>query len=230
MSTASPVVLGDPRISAIALPPTNDDDLVDGRETVPELAWSHLYEEPTGAYAHLRRGLVERLLRAQDALPEGFRLLLVEGHRPAHIQQEYYDSYAAQLVAERGPLPAEELRTLASRYISPPDVAPHVSGAAIDLVLTSAGGEELDMGTRINATPEESEGACYLAADNISAEARAHREVLTAAMGAAGIVNYPPEWWHWSYGDRYWAFAEGRSQALYGPVRRYFPAKPNPEG
>jgi D-alanyl-D-alanine dipeptidase len=29
-------------------------------------------------------------------------------------------------------------------------------------------------------------------------------------MCGAGFVNYPPEWWHWSYGDKYWAFISGR--------------------
>jgi hypothetical protein len=25
-------------------------------------------------------------------------------------------------------------------------------------------------------------------------------------MQAHGFVNYPTEWWHFSYGDRYWAY------------------------
>jgi len=37
-------------------------------------------------------------------------------------------------------------------------------------------------------------------------------------MAAAGFVNYPSEWWHWSYGDRYWAFTTGPSHARYGPA------------
>jgi hypothetical protein len=34
----------------------------------------------------------------------------------------------------------------------------------------------------------------------------------------AGMLNYPTEWWHWSYGDRYWAHATGADTALYGPI------------
>ena len=37
-------------------------------------------------------------------------------------------------------------------------------------------------------------------------------------MTATGFVNYPSEWWHWSYGDRYWAFIAGPSHARYGPT------------
>jgi D-alanyl-D-alanine dipeptidase len=28
-------------------------------------------------------------------------------------------------------------------------------------------------------------------------------------------VNYPTEWWHWSYGDRYWALMTGAPAARY---------------
>lgn len=69
----------------------------------------------------------------------------------------------------------------------------------------------------MNADPEESAGACYTHADNISAAARANREILGAALAEVGLVNYPTEWWHWSYGDRYWAMTTGAAAAVYGP-------------
>lgn len=103
--------------------------------------------------------------------------------------------------------------------MSPPSIAPHVSGAAIDLTLVDGRGTPVDMGTPVNATPEDSAGACYFAAENISSEARHHRRMLADALEEAGLVNYPTEWWHWSYGDRYWAFTTGRSAAIYGPVQ-----------
>jgi zinc D-Ala-D-Ala dipeptidase len=31
-------------------------------------------------------------------------------------------------------------------------------------------------------------------------------------------VNYPTEWWHWSYGDRYWAYQSGARAARFGPL------------
>jgi zinc D-Ala-D-Ala dipeptidase len=42
--------------------------------------------------------------------------------------------------------------------------------------------------------------------------------MLAEALRAAGLVNYPTEWWHWSYGDRYWALATGARHAVYGIV------------
>ncbi len=114
--------------------------------------------------------------------------------------------------------------------MAPPNVAPHVSGAAIDLTLMDDRGEPLDMGTAINATPEDSAGACYFAAGNIARLARHHRNVLATALAQAGLVNYPTEWWHWSYGDRYWAFTTGRPAAIYGPVHGAASAAPPSHG
>ena len=70
--------------------------------------------------------------------------------------------------------------------MAPLDVAPHVAGAAVDLTLVDACGDELDLGTAIDATPEQSGGRCYTAATDVSPDARAHRDLLARALGAAG--------------------------------------------
>ena len=106
---------------------------------------------------------------------------------------------------------------MASRYVSPPEIAPHCAGAAVDLTLCTADGVELDLGTPVNASPEESGGACYTGHPGLPAAARRNRDLLGAALAGAGFVNYPTEWWHWSYGDRYWALATGAPAARYGP-------------
>lgn len=212
------LLMGDPRV--MNTPVTEcGEELIDVRLTA-DLALGDLKVDESGDHAHLRRGLVNRLGDAQTLLPDGFRLLLVEGFRPAHLQRLYFDGYRQQLIDDDPGLdPAESFR-LASRYVSPPEIAPHVSGAAIDLTLTGPQGEDVDMGTAINATPEASDGACYFAAENITAEARHHRQILADALSRAGLVNYPTEWWHWSFGDRYWAHVTHRPAALYGPASR----------
>jgi D-alanyl-D-alanine dipeptidase len=211
------VLMGDPQVADLPVREV-DDDLVDVR-SIADLALDGLKAQPDGAYAHLRSGLVERLLFAQERLPDEYRLLLVEGYRPYELQERYFTGYRQHLETLDPTLDGRESFRLASRYVSPPVVAPHVSGAAIDLTLMDRAGEQVDMGTVINATPEDSAGGCYFSADNISSEARHHRDVLAAALTSAGLVNYPTEWWHWSFGDRYWALMTGRPAAIYGPVR-----------
>jgi len=181
--------------------------LVDGRKN----------KDSGGAQLHLRRGVLDRLLEAEALLPDGLRLLFVEGYRPPALQRRYFEGYGDVLRTANPNWSADRIRSAASRYVSPPEIAPHTAGAAVDLTLADADGRELDLGTAMNADPGQSDGACYTDADNITAEARANRAVLGEVLGAVGLVNYPTEWWHWSYGDRYWALAAGAPAALYGP-------------
>jgi len=170
--------------------------------------------------ALVRRELAVRLQSARAALPSGIYLRVVEGYRPAHRQQAIIERYSAEIRAMHPGIGEPELHILTSRYVAPLAVAPHVAGAAVDVTLVDSSGRELDLGTPIDATPEQSGGRCYFAADGISREARANRDLLARVLCREGLVNYPTEWWHYSYGDRYWALATGAGAALYGPVFR----------
>ncbi|MGN9781903.1 M15 family metallopeptidase [Nonomuraea sp. ZG12] len=209
------VLISDPRVAAIPVR-ENHDPLADVRG---RLRVDGRLADEEGAYAHLRSGLLARLERAARLLPDGYQLLIVEGYRPVSTQRRYFEEYRDQLLAASPELTPDEAHVAASRYVSPVEVAPHTAGAAVDLTLCAPDGTEYDMGTQVNDNPEESDGACYTAAPHISADARAHRKILAAALEPAGLVNYPTEWWHWSYGDRYWALVSGEPAACYGPVR-----------
>ncbi|OIK23669.1 M15 family metallopeptidase [Streptomyces malaysiense] len=211
------ILMSDPEVAAVPVRECGER-LVDVRRD-GRLPVDGRKADEDGAFARLREGVFERLLTAQDSLPKGLRLLFVEGYRPPSLQRRYFEQYGAGLSAAHPDWPAERVRSAASRYVSPPGIAPHSAGAAVDLTLVDSAGRELDMGTAMNANPEDSAGACYTGAAGISDTARAHRQVLGTALTAAGLVNYPTEWWHWSYGDRYWALATGAPAALYGPVQ-----------
>ncbi|MFD4372418.1 M15 family metallopeptidase [Streptomyces sp. NPDC058486] len=209
------VLMSDPRVAAIPVAECGER-LVDVRRGGALLVDGRK-QDPADAFAYLREGVLERLVEAQGALPRGLRLLFVEGYRPPALQAAYFEEYAGQLRGTHPDWSAGQIHSAASRYVSPPDIAPHSAGAAVDLTLADVDGHELDLGTRMNADPEESDGACYTDAPGINAEARAHREILGSALSAVGLVNYPTEWWHWSFGDRYWALMTGADSALYGP-------------
>jgi zinc D-Ala-D-Ala dipeptidase len=194
------VLLSDPQVAAV--------DVRDNGEPLVPL--------PGGA--RVRQGIARRLRWAAALLPDGVALKIIEGYRSAGAQSRIIAGYTAALRARFPKAGEEELFHLASRYVAPLAVAPHVAGAAVDLTLVDVDGRELDIGTAVDATPEDSDGGCYFAATRISREARSNRAVLAEALGSAGLVNYPTEWWHWSYGDRYWAITAGATHAHYGPV------------
>ncbi|MEU8321642.1 M15 family metallopeptidase [Nonomuraea sp. NPDC048881] len=208
------VLISDPRVSAVPVRECGEP-LADVRG---RLRVDTRLADADGAYAHLRAGLLDRLERAESSLPDGFHLLIVEGYRPIATQRRIFEGYREELLTTYPDMSPDESFIAASRYVSPVEVAPHTAGAAVDLTLCAPDGTEYDMGTQVNDNPEESGGACYTAATGIPAQARAHREILAAALEPVGLVNYPTEWWHWSYGDRYWAMSTGAPAALYGPA------------
>ncbi|MEV6237710.1 M15 family metallopeptidase [Lentzea sp. NPDC051838] len=165
----------------------------------------------------VRQGLALRLVDARNALPSGVDLRVVEGHRSIADQNAIIERYTDELRELHPSADEVELNRLSSRFVAPLAVAPHVAGAAVDLTLVDDWGDELWMGTKIDATPEQSGGACFFSAE-VDEEARRNRTILADALSGAGLVNYPTEWWHWSYGDRYWALMTGADHALYGPV------------
>lgn len=213
---SSIILMNDPRVVGI---PVHDcgEALVDLRQ-LPFVDVDDRLADPDGAYAQLREGVAWRLARAARLLPEGLRLLVTEGYRPLALQIQYFEEYAAELRKANPDWSDAYLQQQTSRSLSPPDVGPHVAGAAVDVTLRTASGTELDLGTPVNASPEESDGACYMESALLSPTARRNRRTLTAALATAGLVNYPTEWWHWSYGDRYWALTTQAPAAVYGPV------------
>ncbi|WFE44847.1 M15 family metallopeptidase [Verrucosispora sp. WMMD1129] len=210
------ILLCDPRVAAV--PGVDDGEpLVDLRD-LPELRLDSRAADPAGAYARLRQPVVDRLLTAQRALPDGLRLLIVEGYRPYQAQLDIFTGYQEELRRAHPDWSPERLYRETTKFVSPVEVAPHSTGGAVDLTLCTADGVELDMGTPVDATPEASDNACFTAASSIGPEARRHRQIMVAALRGAGLVNYPTEWWHWSYGDRYWALLTGAPHTRYGPV------------
>ena len=200
-----PLLLSDPRVAAVPV--------VESGDPLVELCRGIA---PGGA--RVRSGLADRLYAADLALPAGIRLRVVEGHRSPVDQQRIIDHYTREVRATYADASDAEIRLLVSRFVSPLEVAPHVAGAAVDLTLVDDEGVPLDLGTAIDATPEQSGGRCYFASPDVGLEARALRLLLADALTRVGLVNYPTEWWHWSHGDRYWALMTGAAHAPYGPV------------
>jgi zinc D-Ala-D-Ala dipeptidase len=168
--------------------------------------------------AFVRVGVLDRLLRAADALPAGVRLVLAEGYRTVATQRTHFIEHLDELRDALPELDEDAAWMQAAASVSPPEVAPHCAGAAVDVTLTDDAGTPLDMGTRLNASPLESDARCHTDSPDVGPAARRHRTLLRTVLEQAGLVNYPTEWWHYSYGDRYWAFATGRAAALYGLV------------
>jgi zinc D-Ala-D-Ala dipeptidase len=169
-------------------------------------------------FSWIRRDVSRRLIAAAERLPSEFRILVIEGYRPLAVQRRYFHNYSATLRQANPDVDNATLYEMVSKWVAPPAVAGHPAGAAIDLTLQLANGGHVDMGSVVNANDAESTGTCYTENLFVSREVARNRAILSETMTAAGFINYPSEWWHWSYGDRYWAVVTGAPHAIYGPV------------
>ena len=171
------------------------------------------------SFSLVRSSVATRMKAASRMLPKGMRYLIVEAYRPRSVQHDYFSRYFNQLRRIHPHWRRRRLLTEASKFVAAPNgTPPHSTGGAIDLTLVDDRGNELDMGTMINARPIDTRNAGFTFAKNISMEAKTHRQLLISSLSASGFVNYPTEWWHWSFGDQYWAYQTKADAAIYGAV------------
>lgn len=209
------ILLSDPQVINIAVQDCGEP--LAEIASIPEIVLDPRERDEAGAYGRARIGVLERLCSASETLPDGIRFLVVEGHRSASEQARRF-ALRQDRLGRSGITDPVELRHRVSAFVSPVEVAPHCAGAALDLTLVDADGAELDMGGAVNGHRTGDVKHCPLNASGLSAQALRNRDFLARAMSGVGFINYPTEWWHWSYGDRYWALITKADSAIYGPA------------
>lgn len=188
---------------------------VDNKEKIISLRQTHkkiLIDETrsqissrSDLFCYARESVVKKLIEAADNLPHGCKFLIKEAYRPLSRQRKSFEEAINHYKTQYPYKSDDEVYELTCQYVAPVKVAGHPTGGAIDITLVKDG-TELDMGTEFNDIPVEPENLTYLDSSYISDIAKANRKILIYCMKKAGFINYPPEWWHWSYGDYYWAF------------------------
>lgn len=169
---------------------------------------------------YVRQEVFEKLLLAQSLLPQGFRLRIWDGWRPFALQQELYEKYSQRILAHfsLSNAPAQEQQRLIAQYVSYPNDDPllppvHTTGGAVDVTLLGPDGEELNMGSSFDSFTEAAT-TDYFEHPGADPAVRENRRLLFHCMTAAGFENLPSEWWHYGYGDSFWAYYRN-TPALY---------------
>lgn len=196
----------------------NGEPLVNFLEVCPDL----IMDVPRFEYRRetlVRESVAGMLCKANAWLmKQGYRLAIVEGWRPLHIQKRMHLGILKRF-RERNPDWSDvKLRRTANQYTAPLHgrvPPPHSTGGAVDLQLASIDGVIQD-----HVSPYELfDTKCYhFAAPGLSDTARKHRQLLWDALTPTGMTNYPSEYWHWTYGDQGWAYRGGHPHALYSSV------------
>jgi D-alanyl-D-alanine dipeptidase len=185
------------------------------------------HPETAPDYGWVRRTVYNKLLAVQRDLPPGLRLRLYEGLRSLSMQRRLFEEEKARVALDQPELSAQQVHDRASLLISPTvhwdgstNIPPHSTGAAVDVELVGPDGEVIDFGMEAKDWVRVPAEFCETEHEHVHPAARENRLLLCRAMQAQGFANYVREWWHYSYGDRYWAWVQGQPKAIYGPVNR----------
>ena len=140
-----------------------------------------VYQE---ARAFLQRPAAEALVRANKALrKKGYGLLIFDGYRPWSVTKVFWDA-----------TPDDKKIFVAD----PSQGSKHNRGCAADLTMF-----DLKTGKPVSMPGEydEMSDRSHINYTGGTAESRALRDLLRAAMEAEGFAVYEPEWWHYDYKD-----------------------------
>jgi D-alanyl-D-alanine dipeptidase len=163
----------------------------------------------------VRESVAKRLAKAQSYLPKGLHLKIESSYRPLSVQIKIQKQFLREVKRRNPKISDEQANLEVDKWVANPKkvIPPHSTGGAIDLTIVSDKGEELDMGSSDDSmTPKSWTNA------RISKLARKNRNILIYVMSRAGFANYKREWWHWSYGEWGWAYANNRKSAIYGII------------
>lgn len=182
------------------------------------------FTEVTGARTskaeYLRVSVAQRLAQAavyvQQHSQQRYNLYVTEAFRPMAKQRDQYEAILQHLSSVTN-LTGEALHIKAVQFIANPELLPpHVTGGTVDITLCdNQTGEELWMGTPVDAvdTPLIHSWHC-----NVAEPERVLRQLLYNAMTSVGFLNFPLEWWHYSYGDLEWALHHDETVTIYDAV------------
>jgi D-alanyl-D-alanine dipeptidase len=168
----------------------------------------------------LRKGVAKRLLQATERIGE-YTLAIFDAWRPREGQRALYQKFFDDFKTAHPEWDEERLHYETGFFVAQPDnpnrIPPHSTGGAVDLSLIDKNGTLLDMGTPFDFPGEESK-ALYFEERGRDTQVRENRRLLRDAMLGAGFRVHPEEWWHFDFGNQFWALQYDMPHALYGEV------------
>lgn len=188
------------------------DDQVDAIEG--PLYVDYIRENPSYRDVYVREGVKAQLLRAVEALPPEYALVVRAGHRPPEVQLALLNMLKQDYMQSHPGVSEEDALGYARTYVSDPEIVmpPHCCGAAVDVdVIHAESGEVVDFGCSVNTDSP----IAYLHSDLVTEKQYGNRMMLCQVMLEAGFAPYFTEWWHYSYGDQLWAKFYDKPHAIY---------------
>lgn len=160
----------------------------------------------------IRKTVFDKLLQAQKILKRKHPSLILHityGYRNLAVQSKKFQEQLIRIAKIRYWDDPLMLYEEVHKYVAVPSVAGHPTGGAVDVQIQS-----LDFGSTIYDFSSE----CNFFSTTISSEQKKNRILLRNIMMTVGFAPFDGEWWHFSYGDREWAYYYGKPFAYYAQL------------
>ena len=194
----------------------NDEKLVDLKKYCPQLI-IRLGKKRLGEKAYVRLTVARMIKKALKFLPTDMTFIINDAWRSSQTQKRIYQEFIERFKKNNPYWSQKRIIQEVEKFVAPYQgnhVSGHLTGGAIDVRLYK-NGRKIPMKSRSlsyqeNALSQQPKLPKYL---------QNNRRLMFEALQKAGLSNYPQEYWHWSYGDYYWAKRNKRKVAFYGVTK-----------
>jgi len=154
-----------------------------------------------------RESVAKKLIEAKKNLPKGYNFKIWDCKRSRTTQLLMLDSFRRRLKISHPTFSEKKIEELVWTFGAKPvkkverlDV--HRNGGSLDLTIIDKSGQELYMGTEFDDLSKKAALDYFEKKKKLNLlerEAQKNRRLIKRVMKKTGFINYPPEWWHWSY-------------------------------
>lgn len=171
--------------------------------------------------------MLSSLIQASELLEKkysGYKLKIHDAYRPLavqefmvkHVAEEFCQKVYNILLTEANEQMRQEAFDHTFKLFAKPDTSiqsppPHSTGAALDVTMVDALGQELPMGSEIDAVDNAHPDAFKHSQDPQGIIFHKNRMFLKHIMEQSGFIQLPREWWHFSQGDQTAVFLQTKT-------------------
>lgn len=174
----------------------------------------------TGDEVWVRESIANKLKKISEKLKNkksNYLLKIVYGYRHIDVQKDYFKKRRDFLKIQNPTFSKEKLDELTHSEVAHPSVAGHPTGGAIDITIFDLNqNRDLDMGTSIADFSNEEKIKTFY--KKLTKKQKENRLLLHDLMKSENFAPFYGEWWHFSYGDKEWAWFYNKNNALYNQI------------
>lgn len=168
----------------------------------------------------VRKTVARRLSHANKSLQEkypGLTLFITYGYRTLEIQTRRFER---ELQRCKAPISAEKKKEFTHKKIAYPEVAGHPTGGAVDItIFDNKKNTFLDMGCKISDFSKSADNLRATFSRMLNKIQKNNRKLLHDILFKQGFCPFYEEWWHFSYGDKEWAWFYNKNYAIYDQIK-----------